>query len=120
MNQSLTGCRLVITLLRVLFNREDADGYEMLFHEVYKVVSEVAGREMQFHYIHGRGIKSIVVDMDRGQMDGNSNCCPGCCRLLTSSRPVGLGRFLQMLDPQNRNPDENLQHIIIFCRVHFF
>ena len=69
-NWLLTGRLLVITLLRVLFNREDAEGYEMLFHEVYKVISEVTEREIQFHYLHGRGIKSIVVDMDTGQMEG--------------------------------------------------
>jgi hypothetical protein len=32
---------------------------------------------------------------------------------------LGLGRYLSEIDPRNRDVTWQLQHIIIFCRVHF-
>lgn len=32
---------------------------------------------------------------------------------------LGLGQYLSEIDPQHRDPVWQLEHIIIFCRVHF-
>lgn len=66
----LTGLKLVMTLLRVLTNREDAEGYRIMFEAVSNIVQTATGEGIQFRYLHGIGVKSIVADMDRGQMQG--------------------------------------------------
>jgi hypothetical protein len=43
--------------------------------------------------------------------------------LLTTSKTLtncqGLGRYLSEIDPQHQDITWHLQHIIVFCRVHF-
>lgn len=36
-----------------------------------------------------------------------------------ATKYLGLGRYLSEIDPRNRDVTWQLQHIIIFCRVHF-
>lgn len=36
-----------------------------------------------------------------------------------ATKYLGLGQYLSEIDPQHQNPIWHLQHIIIFCRVHF-
>lgn len=71
---------LVFTLLQVFINQETAEGYKLLFEQVFSLISEVCERPVQFHYLHGSGIKAIVVDMDAKQMSGElKTSLVSCC-----------------------------------------
>lgn len=91
----------IMTLLRVFTDQDSKEGYARLFFRVFTLVSEVTGRPFQFHYLHGAGLKTIVVDMDTKQF-------------------TGLGIYLQSVDPQHRDWRVQIQHILIYCRVHFY
>ncbi|KAA8646684.1 uncharacterized protein ATNIH1004_005359 [Aspergillus tanneri] len=73
----------IITLLRVL-----------------SIVKMLKGQPLRFKYLHGSGIRSIIADMDRGQMEG-------------------LGYFLQTLSNGNEDWQWHVKHVMIFCRIHF-
>lgn len=60
----------VITLLRVLIDKDSPASYKVLFQRVFKLVSDVCEEPTRFHYLHGIGIKSIVIDMCPKQMTG--------------------------------------------------
>jgi hypothetical protein len=60
----------VITLLRVLIDKDSPASYKVLFQSVFKLVSDVCEEPTRFHYLHGIGIKSIVIDMCPKQMTG--------------------------------------------------
>lgn len=62
-----------MTLLRVFTDQDSKEGYARLFFRVFTLVSEVTGRPFQFHYLHGAGLKTIVVDMDTKQFTGMFN-----------------------------------------------
>ncbi|KAL5361575.1 hypothetical protein BJX96DRAFT_86254 [Aspergillus floccosus] len=90
----------VITLLRVLMDKDSPASYKVLFQRVFKLVSDVCGKPTSFYYLHGSGIKSIVIDM-----------CP--------KQMTGLGMCLTGLDPQHRDWKWQLKNIVIFSHVHF-
>ena len=70
--QYFTNTLLVITLLRVFMNHESPIAYKMLFTYVFKLLEDVLGTPIQFHYLHNSGFQAIVVDMDYKQMKGMS------------------------------------------------
>ncbi|EAU34810.1 predicted protein [Aspergillus terreus NIH2624] len=90
----------VITLLRVLIDKDSPASYKVLFQRVFKLVSDVCEEPTRFHYLHGIGIKSIVIDM-----------CP--------KQMTGLGMCLMGLDPQHRDWKWQLKSIVIFSPVQF-
>lgn len=51
-------------------NRESPECYKLLFKRVFELVSEITGSSFQFHYLHGSGLKGIVLDMCGKQMTG--------------------------------------------------
>jgi hypothetical protein len=90
----------IITLLRVFTNLDSAEGYYLLFKRVFTMIQKVLHQPVLFDPIHGSGIYGIIVDMDSKQYSG-------------------LGRYLSEIDPQHRDVTWQLEHIILFCRVHF-
>jgi hypothetical protein len=59
-----------MTLLRVYTDQETTKGYQFLFSKAFDLVKELTQQQIMFHYLHGNGIKSIVVDMCPKQMAG--------------------------------------------------
>jgi hypothetical protein len=51
-------------------NHESPVAYKMLFTYVFKLMEEVLGTPIHFHYLHNSGVQAIVVDMDYKQMKG--------------------------------------------------
>ncbi|ODM21423.1 hypothetical protein SI65_02267 [Aspergillus cristatus] len=90
----------VITLLRVFTTVDSTEGYYLLFKRAFDLVQKITGHPVLFDSIHGTGVHGIIVDMD-------------------SKQYTGLGKYLSEIDPQNHDVTWHLQHIIIFCRVHF-
>jgi hypothetical protein len=87
----------------------------LLFKRVFKLIEKVSQQPVLFDSIHGSGIHGIIVDMDTKQYTG---------RRLSSSYQaltnyLGLGQYLSEVDPQHRASTWHLQHMIVFCRVHF-
>ncbi|DAA78601.1 TPA_exp: Uncharacterized protein A8136_2386 [Trichophyton benhamiae CBS 112371] len=58
----------VFTLLRVFTNKESPHGYQLLFERVFATISRVLQKPVNFFYLHRRGFKAIVMDMDAKQM----------------------------------------------------
>jgi hypothetical protein len=63
----------------------------------------------------GSGIHVIIVDMDSKQYIGRYFTT--VFKILTNC--LGLGQYLSEIDPQHQDITWHLQHIIVFCRVHF-
>ncbi|KAJ5817626.1 hypothetical protein N7447_007634 [Penicillium robsamsonii] len=58
----------IITLLRVFTTEETTSGYTTIFAAAFNLITRVTGVPVKFHYLHGSGIKSIVIDMCPKQM----------------------------------------------------
>jgi hypothetical protein len=51
-------------------NQQTGHAYYLLFKKVFEIIHRLSGQPVQFFYLHGTGIETIVVDMDEGQRDG--------------------------------------------------
>lgn len=51
-------------------DRENPIAYKAMFKHIFKLVEEVIGRPVHFHYLHQEGIRAIACDMDYSQMEG--------------------------------------------------
>jgi hypothetical protein len=81
-------------------------------------VETVTGFPIRFYYLHGEGLRAIVMDMDQGQFVGKKEYT--LILLGASSELVlGLGLYLQRRDPENREWTWQLRNIILFCHIHF-
>lgn len=113
--QFLTSQQPVITLLRVFTNTDTTEGYYLLFKRVFNLIHKVTGRPVLFDPIHGTGIHGIIVDMDTKQYTDKCLVSPW----QTPAGHLGLGKYLSEIDPGRHDVTWHLEHIIIFCRVHF-
>ncbi|OJJ94572.1 hypothetical protein ASPACDRAFT_37780, partial [Aspergillus aculeatus ATCC 16872] len=90
----------IITLLRVFTTFDTADGYYLLFKRAFSLLEKITEKPILFHSIHNSGFHGVILDMDTKQYSG-------------------LGRYLSEIDPQHRDYVWQLQHFVVFCRVHF-
>lgn len=90
----------VITLLRVFTSEDSTAGYYRLFKRAFSLVKKVTGKDIKFDPIHGCGIHGIILDMDTKQY-------------------TGLGQYLSEIDPKHHDIIWHLQHMVVFCRVHY-
>lgn len=94
----------IITLLRVFTTEETTAGYTTIFAAAFNLITRITGIPVQFHYLHGSGIKSIVVDM-----------CP--------KQMTGLGKVLndtqRQIDGRLLGWRWHARHILMFCKIHF-
>lgn len=62
-----------MTLVRAYVNRDSAEMYKHLFEKVFALLASVLNIPfIEWKYLHdGRGIGSVVCDMDSKQMAGN-------------------------------------------------
>lgn len=59
-----------MTLLRAFMDQENPLAYKMLFTFVFQLITDITGGTTYFHYLHGDGLKAIVIDMDYSQLKG--------------------------------------------------
>ncbi|KAF2809704.1 uncharacterized protein BDZ99DRAFT_387971, partial [Mytilinidion resinicola] len=90
----------VITLARVLVNRESVVLYERMFSMFFDTVSKLFEVPILWFHIHGRGFRAMVMDMDTKQMPG-------------------FGRYLSGIDPQRRHWQWHVKHAVVYCTIHF-
>ena len=113
--QFSTNKQLVITLLRVFTTVDSTEGYYLLFKRAFDLVQKITGHPVLFDSIHGTGVHGIIVDMDSKQYTGKYFTATS----QALNNHLGLGKYLSEIAPQNHDVTWHLQHIIMFCRVHF-
>lgn len=94
---------------------DSTEGYHLLFKKVFNIITRITGRPVHFDHIHLAGIHGIIVDMDTKQYTGK--CLSSTMAVPTNC--LGLGKYLQEIDPGHRDWRWQLQHIIVFCHIHF-
>ncbi|OBT75678.1 hypothetical protein VF21_05187 [Pseudogymnoascus sp. 05NY08] len=90
----------VMTFVRVFVNQESTEMYTQLFHTVFNAIAKETGQRIQWKHLHQSGFGGIVMDMDSKQM-------------------CGLGRYLSDIDDHHRPWQWHVQHVIIYCTIHF-
>ena len=99
-------------------NQETSEVYRILFERAFGLLSEKSGKKpVCFHYLHKKGFKAIIVDMDSKQMSGEYK--PVITDYNTLITFIGLGAYLKMIDPLHRPWTWQLQNVLMFCRAHF-
>jgi hypothetical protein len=69
---SLTKCYdyLGVTVARIYCTRETRLAFATMFRELWKLIEKVTGKPMRFKFLHGSGLKAILVDGDKRQVEG--------------------------------------------------
>ncbi|KAM5443968.1 hypothetical protein MaudCBS49596_008059 [Microsporum audouinii] len=89
----------VITIGRVLVNKNSSLMYKKVFECFFRTIEEITNTPVQWGHIHGKGIQAVVTDM-------------------CSKQASGLGSYLEELDA-TKKWREHIQHILVFCTVHY-
>ena len=76
-----------------------ADDYKKLFSTLFDIIQELSNKPLYIYYIHGKGWKCILGDLDSGQAKG-------------------LELALYELDP-SKDWETHLMHIFKSCVIHF-
>ncbi|OAF57839.1 hypothetical protein VC83_05497 [Pseudogymnoascus destructans] len=90
----------VVTFVRIFVNQESTEMYTQLFHTVFNAIAKETGQRIQWKHLHQSGFGAVVMDMDSKQMSG-------------------LGRYLSDIDDHHRPWQWHVQHVIIYCTIHF-
>lgn len=112
---------IVFTFARVFVNQEDAFIYEIAFRRLFDRISCVLETEVKWHMFHTTGFRTIVTDMDLGQLKGEYITNMSRIRSEYILIFVGFSLYLRSVDPVDRQEDWTwyAQRINIFCQVHF-
>lgn len=76
-----------------------------MWKALWDTIAQVTGRQVEFKFIHGRGICAILVDGDKAQAQG-------CGEDLITRNNSELSRIA------TNNPQEIIQYILRTCMVH--
>lgn len=57
-------------MAHIFLSIETAHTYYIAFHQLFHCLSEVNCEPIQFYYLHGRGLRTVIVDMDTKQAAG--------------------------------------------------
>jgi len=97
-------------------NLETRQAYHQMFTETFRVLKEVSRSSIKFaHITPGQGLRTITADMDMKQAPGKPSISYTYTEYMLTR--LGFGDFLHNLDPE-REWDEHLQHMLVFCQVH--
>ncbi|SMR48988.1 unnamed protein product [Zymoseptoria tritici ST99CH_1E4] len=90
----------MIPIARAIVQGESVEIYENFFRRAFERIHEITNKHIAWDHIHGEGVKAVVADMN-----------------LMQAR--GLGQYLASIDYLNRPWKEHLEHVIIYCVVHW-
>ncbi|KAF7800308.1 hypothetical protein EIP86_011557 [Pleurotus ostreatoroseus] len=94
-----------LTVARIYSNSETRETYRQLWSGLWDLVENVTGRKIQFKFMHGSGIRAIVVDGNKAQVQG-------CGDSLAARNNPGVSGVAE------HDPEKLVQYIIKLCKVH--
>ncbi|KIJ22472.1 hypothetical protein M422DRAFT_277086 [Sphaerobolus stellatus SS14] len=59
-----------VTCSRVFISSQSAEAHRIMFEKIFELVHEDTGHHVQFKYIHGNDIETVVADAHKGQAMG--------------------------------------------------
>jgi hypothetical protein len=61
---------IAFTFARAFVNRKTAQLYEKAFTTLFNLMSIAIEEPITWHFLHGKGFKTIITDMERAQLKG--------------------------------------------------
>ena len=95
-----------ITIARIYCTHETREAYEMVWSGLWDTIARVTGQPMRFHFLHGQGLRGIVVDGCKAQVQGCGDDLVK--RSLLSDSLI-----------TDKNPESIVQHFVKVCEVHW-
>lgn len=95
-----------ITVARLYCNKETRKAFEYMWSGFWSTIERVTGRPLKFKFIDGEGLRAILVDGCKPQVDA----CGDSLVSLAASRPMALVK--------ETNPQVIVQYILRTCTIH--
>ncbi|KAJ7586636.1 hypothetical protein C8J56DRAFT_1085151 [Mycena floridula] len=99
------------TLARVFMSRETRKSFYLAFSGLWKTVKTLTGREVQFKFMHGTGLKSILVDGSKPQVNGCGDALWEIFEKLPNEHKDNLNQM-------GINKENIVEFIVRLCLVH--
>ncbi|PPQ70451.1 hypothetical protein CVT24_013272 [Panaeolus cyanescens] len=96
-----------VTVARIYCNRETRKAFEKMWTGFWSTVEQVTGKPVKMKFIDGSGLRAIVVDGCKPQVDA---CGDALLKLISTERKHSL--------IQETNPQIIVQYILRTCTIH--
>jgi hypothetical protein len=109
---------IAFTFARVFVNRKTSILYRKAFTTLFKLMSISVEEPITWHFLHGKGFKTIVTDMERAQLKGNIS--PEYI-LNIFLNILGFSQYLRSTHETDEPYDWKwyAMRVNIFCHIHF-
>jgi hypothetical protein len=94
-----------VTVARVYCTHETREAFQRMFTALWDTTGRVTGKPVKFKFIHGAGLRAILVDGCKPQIDGCGD------DLVMRNNPELSGIY-------EKDPQVIVQYIVRTCTVH--
>ncbi|KAL1694681.1 hypothetical protein GGG16DRAFT_100370 [Schizophyllum commune] len=98
-----------VTVARIYCERETRVAFKRMWKYLWDTVERLTGERVKFHFLDGSGIKAIIVDGCKRQVEGLGDDLVERC--LTSDNPDFAGK--------KQDPNDVVQYLLKTCITHF-